>query len=129
MVFNLYIMNQDTILRIYTRLTALKNNLPSTHDVNEKYVKDYHELLDLLQNQAGTSLNEFKVPENEIEYSITSVWPAIPSLGQEAGQTYSDDKYCERTLFLNKIDALLTYFQIKYLSNEKLQMGFRLPEQ
>jgi len=122
-------MNQDTILRIFTRLTALKNNLPSTHDINEKYVKDYHEILNLLQNEVGTSLNEFKVPENEIEYSITSVWPAIPSLDQEAGQTYSQDRYCERALFFSKIDALLTYFQIKYLSDEKPQMGFKLPEQ
>ena len=69
------------------------------------------------------------MPENEIERSITSVWPAIPSLGQEAGQTYSDDRYCERPLFLSKIDALLVYFQVKYLSEEKPQIGFRLPEQ
>ena len=122
-------MNQDTILRIYTRLTALKNNLPNTSDVNEKYIKDYHELIDLLRDETGISLNEFKVPENEIEHSITSVWPALPEFGQEAGQTYSDDRYCERPLFLSKIDALLVYFQVKYLSEEKPQIGFRLPEQ
>ena len=115
----------ETILRAYSRLVALKQNLPKNYDIHEKYVRDYHEIVDLLARETNSSLDEFKVPESEIQHRVTSSWPSILSIGQKAGKTYSKDRYCERALLLSKLDALLSYFQIKYLSQEKPEIGFR----
>ena len=120
-------MNQDLIIRTYSRLVALKNNLPEDSDTKEKYVKDYHDIIVLLENETGLSLDEFQVPEIELEYRITSSWPSLPNI-QEGGRTYSKDRYCERPMLLSKIDALLSYFQIRFLSEEKRSIGFQLPE-
>ena len=37
-------------------------------------------------------------------------------------------KKLDTTLFLSKLDALLSYFQIKYFSKEKQEIGFKPPE-
>ena len=124
-------MNQDNIIRAYTRLIALKDHLPEKGwGVKENYINDYHQIIDILSKETGTSLDEFKIPNGEINPRITSVWPSIPSLGQRSGQTFTDERYCERALFLSKIDAILSYFQIVYLSNgeEKNKIGFQAPE-
>lgn len=121
-------MNQDNIIRAYTRLVALKQNLSSAYDIKEKYVKEYHEIIDMLSKETNALFEEFRIPTQEIKYQMTSCWPADPYSGQEAGQTYSEDRYCEKELFLSKLDALLSYFQIKYLSQEKQEIGFKPPE-
>lgn len=83
----------------------------------------------MLSKEINSSLEEFRVPDEDMQYRVTSFWPAIPSIGQKAGKTYSKDRYCERALFLSKLDALLSYFQIKYLSEEKPEIGFRPPKE
>jgi len=109
----------DKILRAYTRLVALKENLLSRHDIHEKYIKDYHEIVDVLSSEAHTSLGEFRIPAHEIK-------PILTGGNYLTGEKfYSKDNYCERTLFLSKLDALLSYFQIKYLSKEKQEIGFK----
>lgn len=117
----------ETILRAYSRLIALKNNLPK-YSIHEKYVKEYHEIIDLLSREVKTQLDEFKIPLSEVKHEITSSWPSLSEISQEAGQTYSEDKYCERNFFLSKIDALLSYFSIKYSSKEDPKIGFNPPK-
>lgn|GEM_PF-1311990 len=121
-------MDIDKIFRLYSRLTALKQNLPKW-DINEKYVKDYHDILGLLSEETNSSLDEFKVPQEEIRPRLTSYTPSIPDIDQEAKSTYSEDRYCEKTLFLTKVDALLSYFKMRYLSEEKPNIGFKSSEE
>lgn len=120
-------MDQDKILRAYTRLKSLKDNLPQTYDVHEKYIQEYHEIVDLLTEETGNSLNEFKVPDKELERKITSMWPSIPYTGQKAGKRYSKERRCERDVLLTKLDALLSYFEFKYLSERRTEIGFKTP--
>lgn len=112
----------DKILRAYTRLIALKKNLPSGHDIHEKYVKEYHKIINTLSTEANTSLGEFKIPTAEIK----PIWTGSNYLTGE--NFYSEGNYRERILFLSKLNALLSYFQIKYLSQEKPDIGFTPPK-
>ncbi len=121
-------MNQDNIIRAYARLIALKDHLPEKGwGVKENYINDYHQIIDILSKETETSLTEFKIPNGEINYEVTSFWPDDPYTGEQDGQTYTDERYCERALFLSKIDAILSYFKIAYLSRveEKPQIGFK----
>jgi hypothetical protein len=119
----------EQIIRAYARLTSLKDNLQSVYSINEKYIKEYHEIIQIIEEALNISLKEFKIPENEIKHELRSSWPSIPSLGRKAGATYSKDRYCERALFMSKLDALLSYFKIKYLSSEKTEIGFQPSEE
>ena len=124
-------MNQDNIIRVYTRLLGLKNNLPKDcFGIKENYVNDYHQIVDILARETEISLDEFMVPDQEMENKMTSCWPDNEFFGQKAGAKYSKDRYCERELFLSKLDALLSYFQIKYLSGDKPQeIGFDIKKE
>lgn len=115
-------MGQDKIIRIYSRLSALRQNLPNNYNIHEKYLKEYHEIIDLLEKEISNSLNEFKIP-------IIEVKPQITGGDYSTGETYySEDNYCEKSLFLSKLDAILSYFSIAYLSEEKRTIGFHPPE-
>lgn len=118
----------DNIFRIYSRLSAIRKNLPEKPDIKEDYVKEYHDVVILLEKETKSSLEEFKVPNDKLKYQVTSVWPSIPSLGQKGGKTYSKDRYCEKAFLSAKIDALLSYFQFRYLNEQKPQVGFQVPE-
>lgn len=98
----------DKILRLYTRLDSLKRNLPqySIYSINEEYVREYHSIVQELENTTKLDLAEFKIPEMKISFSTR-------------------EKFCDKSLFSAKLDALLGYFQIKYLSREKPTIGFK----
>ena len=117
-------MSEDAIIRSYSRLAALKQNIPSDNaiDVVETYIKEYHDILENLSKEIGAPLDEFRVPDKEINHRLTSFSPF------EDKSTYSDEKYCEKGLFLSKLDGVLSYFTIKYLSKEKKNIGFKPPE-
>ena len=116
-------MDSDKMVRVYTRLKALRDNLPDSFQVNEKYVSEYHSLVNELSTITGSALDEFNVSSQEIKPKLVAV-----ALGG-GGRQYSNDCYCERPLLLAKIDALLSYFQITFLSEDKQRIGFRLTEE
>jgi len=120
-------MDEDKILRAYTRLKSLKDNLPQGYDIHEKYVQEYHEIVNLLSEETATPLEEFKVSDGELERKVTSAWRSIPYLKQKAGRTYSEERRCEKNVLVAKMDALLSYFEFKYLSEKKIEIGFKPP--
>jgi hypothetical protein len=121
-------LERDKILRVYTRLKSLRNNLPQRYNIHEKYVQEYHEIVNLLSEETGSSLKEFKVPDEELERKVTSAWPSIPYLKQKAGRRYSEERRCERNMLVSKLDALLSYFEFKYLSEKRTDIGFKPPK-
>ncbi|MBU1809367.1 MAG: hypothetical protein KJ661_07420 [Candidatus Omnitrophica bacterium] len=110
----------DKILRLYTRLNSLKQNLPDkTTIVNEKYVNEYHSITADLEKIINSDLSEFKVGDGEIR-------PFLSSYNYIGGvKNYTKDRFCDRSFLLAKLDALLSYFQFKYLSQEKRTIGFK----
>lgn len=108
----------DKILRLYTRLNSLKQNSPVSINVDEKYVKEYHLIIKELQDSTQSDLAEFLISEGEVA-------PIVRSFNRRTREKdYSRSRYCERSFLLTKLDALLSYFQIKYLSKEKQEFGF-----
>lgn len=115
-------MEQDKIIRIYSRLSALRQHLPNDYDIHEKYVKEYHEIIGLLEKEIDSLLDEFKIPKSEIK-------PTITGGNYISGEiNYSEDNYCEKSLFLSKLDAILSYFSTGILSAEKRTIGFHPPD-
>jgi hypothetical protein len=114
----------DKIVRLYSRLTSLKANLPTNSNfIKEIYVRDYHDIINNLSTETSHALEEFKVPENEIRPIKT-----MHRHGDNETETsYSENKYCERALLMSKLDAVLAYFQMRYLSHEKPKIGFTPP--
>jgi len=113
-------MDMERILRLYTRLKGLRDNLPKGYETNEKYTNEYNSLVDALSTSSGSDLSEYKVPQSEIKPSVTGVIGGVTQ--------YSNDRWTERTLLLTKLDAILSYFSIKYSSDSKHRIGFELPE-
>jgi hypothetical protein len=92
-------MNQSKLFTSYLRLTALKSNLPGHAQVHEKYLEDFHAVVDLLAELSGLDLDGFRLPSSE----------CLPGEAQTAA-----DRYCERSLLTQKIDAVLSCFQVQF---------------
>jgi hypothetical protein len=92
-------MNQGRLFTAYQRLTALKSNLPNHAQVHEKYVEDFHAVVDLLAELSGLNLDSLRLPPSEY----------LPAEAPTAG-----DRYCERSLLIQKIDTVLSCFQVQF---------------
>jgi hypothetical protein len=51
-------------MEAYRKLTVLQKNVPKAREVKEKYVREYHSILDLLEQASGYDLDDFRVPES-----------------------------------------------------------------
>lgn len=105
-------------LRAYSQLLSIKNNLPDHVDIEESWVIQFHECLESMSDILDGQVNEFKVSEADIkhqEYQI-SYEPIQSEL--------SKDKFCDRSKLMAKIDAVLTYIQLKSPPEDKKQIGF-----
>lgn len=112
-------MDTDKILRAYTRLKSLREKMPpkGAFYINERFVKEYHEIISSLEQETGFSLDEFKIPSEDME----KAW--VGSSGER--DYYTKDYTCNIEIFLSKMDALLSYFELRFLSNEKPDIGFK----
>lgn len=112
--------NQDVYVRAYSLLSSLRENIGrmTNYSITEKYVREYHTVLDRLEG-IGIDVSDFRVPDSEVEPRIMAVW--------NGGQSYSDEKYVERSFILTKIDAILVYFKI-ITSKPPRTIGFTPPE-
>ncbi len=112
--------NQDVLARAYATLVALRNNTEKiNYGIQEKYVREYHAILERLEG-IGHTLTEFRIPREE-------VGPRVTSVDMSGGRTYTQENYVDKIYFLTKIDALLGYFDL--ISSERpRKIGFRAPD-
>lgn len=101
-------MGETAHLAAYARLNSLKANLPDHHEVHEKWVAEFHAVLDLLEAVTGQSLASFRVPSAEVRPRVTSVRMATRHTPGKV--SYSRDNYCERAFLVMKTDGVLNYF-------------------
>lgn len=120
--------NNDAILRAYTRLKALRQNLPkiARWGVEEKFVHEYHEILVKLESATEFDLGEFKIPDSEIQRKMESYVPANPLWNTPEETVYTEERYVDQNYMLSKFDAVLGYFEM-CTSPEKYRIGFRQP--
>jgi len=92
----------------YAQLDALRRNIPSFLD--ESRVKDYHSIVDALQDSSGDDLSNFRIQPQEMKPKVISVRRG--SYGGGPGHvTYSDKKYCDQGVFARQVEALWLYVQ------------------
>jgi len=120
--------NNDAIFRTYSRLKALRQNLPGTvgWGVEEKFVREYHDILSKLESAMGFDLGEFKIPDTEIQRKISSYAPANSFMGTPEETTYTEERYVNQSYMLAKFDAVLGYFEILN-SPREYEIGFKRP--
>ena len=87
------------------RLKALKDNLPTWETVPEKYVREFHSILNDLE-ALRYDLISFRIPNSELEGS-----PPVD---------------CDRNILTMKIDGVLNLFHFKEMVDSgKIEIGFR----
>jgi hypothetical protein len=105
------------INKSYSTLIALKNNLPKSKDIEEKYAQLYNGEIERLTKLGFNDLEEFKVPESETEHLLTSFNTIT------GAKHYSREKYVDREILLIKIDSILGFFSI---NSSKEEIGFKV---
>lgn len=111
-------MSQDQLAQAYARLKSMKDNLPKTLEVENKYVAEYHQIIDLLESASGSDLKAFRVPQSEIH-------PETSGGNYITGEVhYSGRQVCERNYVMMKIDGVLGFFTIKAAPKAK-EFGFK----
>jgi hypothetical protein len=98
-------MEADTLARAYATLASLKANLPVAWNLSVGYLNDYIRALDHLE-QLGVDVTEFRIPA-----------------------AYINDEGVDRDYLLVKLNAILTYFELRTQRPEQpiKQIGFRPP--
>ena len=111
---------QDTLARAYAMLSSLRKNIDQiTSGVTETYVREFHTVLDRLED-TGIDVSEFRIPDSLVKPRVRASWIGE---GGRSETSYSEEKYVERTYILTKIDAILGYFQI-ITSEKPRRIGF-----
>ncbi len=81
----------DKVARAYARLVGLKENLPDSTSIPERYVEEYHQALKHLSD-LGVEVSEFMVPAKDIK-------PIMASGNYLTGEVqYTADRYVPRAL-------------------------------
>jgi hypothetical protein len=103
-------MNEvDRIARAYARLTAIKGNVGAKDWwIGSGLIDEYNGALDHL-DALWFDVDEFRLPKDRLDYGDTGR-PTI-----------------ETNIFMTKLDALLTYFNLLQQPEQKSAIGFRGP--
>src|SRR5262245_61998316 len=111
-------ISSDQVMRGYSALISLKQNLPDHDQLEKRWVDEFHQIITRLEKTMNTSLEEFKVPDDALERSV-----ATPNNIMSGQVTYRPGLWCERSVLLHKLDGLLTYFSMM-MSPEEKKIGF-----
>jgi hypothetical protein len=100
-------MNATKIAEAYALIRALRNNLDKHYTIEQKYVDQYHAAVDVLESESHKSLSGFRIPESELRRRVEH------SNSLTGDVHYSENPECDREMFMVKVDALLTFFDIQ----------------
>lgn len=100
----------NDLAKFLARLTALKNNLPKALSTEERYIREYHVVLDGLAKGTGEDLSDFQVPASDVYTD--------PETGE---------RFYNRPFLMIKLDGVLGYFTFLLQPNEiKNELGFKV---
>jgi hypothetical protein len=63
-------MNDFRLFEAYSRLKSLRQNGPAD-SIRAQFVTEFHQILDLLEQNSGADLKNFRIPASEIRPIIT----------------------------------------------------------
>ena len=104
-------MTLSRLARAYSRLKALREDLPPGACVAERFLQEYDRILED-ELSAEVNVREFQIePEFEVRTCRSDQdWPLIED---SSATTYQGGKYVvDRTSFVVRLDAVLRYFQL-----------------
>ena len=107
-------MSEMSVKQAYSILVALKSNLPGGVTLHQKYVDQFHSVLDTLEKESGQNLDAFRVPVSEMRRRAVSK-------NEYTGVTYTETPEVDRPFLMLKIDAILGFFTIE---QERKAIGF-----
>ena len=115
-------MSGSGVLEAYVRLKALRQNLPD-HDVEMRFVNEFHQILDLLQASSGANLDSFRIPPGELKPIM------VAGNYLDGSAEYTDENFCNHSFFVMKVDGVLMYFELLQASRaeSKPVIGFKPP--
>jgi hypothetical protein len=97
-----------SVMEVYARLKALRDNMPAYPSIESRYVEDFHQILGLLQKNTRFDLSRFKVSSNAVR----------PNNSMKTRIHY------DRNFLMAKIEGLLNFFELQW-SDPKPRIGFR----
>jgi hypothetical protein len=109
----------------YFLLQSLKQNIPNYSEVDQKWVVDFHSILDTVEKETGSDLNAFRVSQSDLHHPIASVTRATRRAPGHV--RYSERIVIERARLMHKMDAVLGYFQFTGSKGQppKQSIGFK----
>jgi hypothetical protein len=116
------------LAQAYFLLKSLKDNTPDTHEVDQKWVDDFHTLLDTVERETGADLAAFRVDPSDLFHPSTGATRGYARRGRIVPGVvhYSNRTVIARTRFMHKVDAVLSYFQFKQGAGEpEKHIGFK----
>lgn len=97
-------MSTDEILRAYSIISSLKSNIPDNYEIEKYWVDQYHAAIEKLEKSTNIDLSDFRIPDNRLDHPVVS-------LNVRTGEPiYGEGFVCERSVLIQKLDAILIYF-------------------
>lgn len=83
-------------------------NLPRG-SIEEKYIREYHHILDQIEEQTGENFDDLRIPDHELAPRATSgSHTGLYGTGQ-IKWNYSKERYCDYDFFAIKLDGALVF--------------------
>lgn len=98
----------------WARLLAFREHLPDNYELHERLVRRYHDVISQLETATGVSLQNFRIPDDEIRPKVVAV--RMGSFRRPGYVNYSDENYCERTNVLMRLDGVIRFLQPRLAS-------------
>ena len=91
------------------QLSGLIQHPPSSPDEND--VRQYHDILELLESASGEHLSVFRISEDRLAPNVSSIRPGGYRRGGGSVR-YTEKKYCDDRYFYSQLHALANFTMI-----------------
>ncbi len=105
-----------SLLKAWATLQSFRQNVPHG-DIEESYVIEYHKIIRTLEQLTGNQLQEFLVADTVLRHPPGT-------LNYKDERTFPRSRYCEREMFLMKLDASIIFFTYLTPDEGRRQIGF-----
>jgi hypothetical protein len=115
------------LAQAYFLLKSLKDNIPDRHELEQKWVDDYHSIVDAVAKETGADLNAFRVDASELHHPVIAAHRGFARRGRvvPGSVQYGSKTVIERSRLMHKLDAVLSYFQFKQGAGDAMKsVGF-----
>jgi hypothetical protein len=103
----------ERLIEAHARLSTLKIDLPEADAVEEKHVREFHDILHTLEQASGCDLGSYRVPAAELTAKNGGSGGAGYANGSGENGNGLSGAACDRDSLLARIDGVLTFFGVK----------------